>query len=70
MEHDLQINIELKQEVHTGSTLGEDLGTEQEPDLRIAIRFLPEMNEPILKTVPGSSKIEESALEHLKTRIQ
>ena len=70
MECDLKVNIELKQRVHTGSAPGADLVTEQDPDLRIAIRLLPKMNEPILKTVPGSSKIEESALGCLKMRAQ
>ena len=70
MEHDLRVDIELKLEVCTGNALGVDLGTEQEPSLRIAIRLLPKMNGPILKTIPVNPKIEESALEHLKMRIQ
>ena len=42
MECDLRVDIELKLEVHTGNALGVDLGTEQEPGLRIAIRLLPQ----------------------------
>ena len=47
-----------------------DLGTEQEHDLKIAIRLLPQTNKHILKTVPKISQAEESALELLRARTQ
>ena len=49
---------------------GADLRTKPEPDLRITIRLLHQMNEHVLKTVPKISKAEESALECLKMRTQ
>ena len=69
VECNLRVDIELKLEVRTRNALGVDLGTEQEPGLRIAIRLTSEMNGPVLETVSGNPKIEESALECLKARI-
>ena len=69
VECGLRVDTELKLEVHTGNALEVDLGTEQEPGLRIAIRLTPKMNGPVLKTVSGNPKIGGSALECLKARI-
>ena len=68
VECNLRVDTELKLEICTRNALGVDLGTEQQPGLRIIIRLTPKTKEPILRTSSGNPKIGGSALECWKMK--
>ena len=54
VEGDLGVDTELKPEVHISNTLGVGLRTGQEPELKIIMKLIPEMDGPILRTISGN----------------
>ena len=56
VEHHLGVDTELKPEVHIGNALGVGLRTRQEPELKIIVKLITEMDGPFPGLYPGTPK--------------